>query len=368
MQFCREKCVTADAGLNVGSAAAEVPAEITAMIDAEGRKRFVIALVLAWALLVTPASLLGQTPARTSADANNQTVSAIAGITVPESKLRWGLRVWRNVELKVEERRCLGTEEAAKAYAVPLDVYRPNDAKRRPWVMMIHGGAWSMGTKNNLQTHAIAFAKAGFVVLSPDYRLAPEHLFPAQLVDCRALLSWCLMPTKETPTGGAKKPVQSATDLFGIEREKYGLWGYSAGAQLAALLAIEASRDAPAPAACIVGGIPADFDWVEPDSDILAHVFGGPPKTFPDVYLAASPRKQLHAKVCPLLIYHGTADFLVPPAVGRRFHQTAIDVGIDSTFVSLVNKEHMLTFLNAGMRDRSIRFLTNKLPPEQAAR
>lgn len=302
----------------------------------------------------------------------NTTAPAIRKITLPEPKLRWGLRVWRNAKLHVEEKNCSDTAETSTAetsteqYTVPLDVYRPSDDQPRGWVMMIHGGAWSMGTKNNLQTHAIAFAKAGYVVLAPDYRLAPKHLFPAQLVDCQVLLSWCLQP--EQPPIEDAAPVPSATELFGIQSEKYALWGYSAGAQLAALLAIEASKGKPAPAACIVGGIPADFEWVEPESDILAHVFGGTPKKIPEVYHAASPQKQLHAKVCPLLVYHGTADFLVPPAVGRRFHQTAIDTGIDSTFVSLTNKEHMLTFLNAGMRERSIRFLNDKLPPEQATR
>ncbi|MFO1063964.1 MAG: alpha/beta hydrolase, partial [Pirellulales bacterium] len=67
-----------------------------------------------------------------------------------------------------------------KGQKLRADVYRPDDDKLRPAVMMIHGGAWSSGDKWNLSDHARELAQAGYVAVSINYRLAPQWKFPAQ--------------------------------------------------------------------------------------------------------------------------------------------------------------------------------------------
>lgn len=92
-----------------------------------------------------------------------------------------------------------------------------------PAIMFFHGGGWVMGS---LETHdstarRIA-ALTGFPVLAVDYRLAPEHPYPAAINDCRAALEWLL------ESGEHGLTVSSITFM-----------GDSAGAQLAAVLTNE---------------------------------------------------------------------------------------------------------------------------------
>ena len=74
---------------------------------------------------------------------------------------------------------------------IPIRVYTPDVPSPAPGLVYFHGGGWVV---RNLDTHdvistAIAH-RAGAVVVSVDYRLAPEHKFPAAVVDCYAATLW----------------------------------------------------------------------------------------------------------------------------------------------------------------------------------
>ncbi|HRI71997.1 MAG TPA: alpha/beta hydrolase, partial [Polyangium sp.] len=60
-----------------------------------------------------------------------------------------------------------------------LDVYQPRDARRPPAVMYVHGGAFSTLSKDTHRVMALNFAARGYVVFNINYRLAPQHRFPA---------------------------------------------------------------------------------------------------------------------------------------------------------------------------------------------
>src|SRR5215472_9652610 len=74
---------------------------------------------------------------------------------------------------------------------IPIRVYTPNASAPRPAMVYFHGGGWVVC---DLDTHDVvcrAIARrAGAVVVSVDYRLAPEHKFPAAVVDCYAATAW----------------------------------------------------------------------------------------------------------------------------------------------------------------------------------
>ena len=98
----------------------------------------------------------------------------------------------------------------------------------------IHGGGYLFGSPEGSDPMNLHIAKElGVVVLSVDYRLAPEHPIPAPLDDCYAALGWLH---------------ENAADL-GIDRTRIGIGGESAGGGLAAALAIKA-RDAGEYAIC----------------------------------------------------------------------------------------------------------------------
>lgn len=110
-------------------------------------------------------------------------------------------------------------------------LYRPDDAPADTLVLFLHGGGWARGSvaTGDWGCRALA-AGTGFAVLSLAYRLAPEHPFPAAILDIRAAAAWCR-------TEGAG---------HGIGAERLFLTGTSAGGNLS-LTAALAMRDAGEP-------------------------------------------------------------------------------------------------------------------------
>jgi acetyl esterase len=121
-----------------------------------------------------------------------------------------------------------------------LDVWRPSgapSASRRyggpPWpiVFYVHGGGFSILSKDTHWGMALAFARRGFVVFNVSYRLAPRHPFPAAVEDvCRAF-DWAV---KNAPR-------------FGGDTSRLVLAGESAGANLATSLALALAYERPEP-------------------------------------------------------------------------------------------------------------------------
>ncbi|MFD7908094.1 alpha/beta hydrolase [Kitasatospora sp. NPDC059747] len=122
---------------------------------------------------------------------------------------------------------------------VPVRVYRPDTAGPTPTVLFIHGGGWILG---DLDTHDGVCRRLcrdlDAVVVSVDYRLAPEHPFPAAYDDCV----------------GVAREVAAGIDRFG--GGVLALAGDSAGANLAAAVAL-ALRDDGTPVAAQLLAYPA---------------------------------------------------------------------------------------------------------------
>ena len=116
---------------------------------------------------------------------------------------------------------------------VPVRLYRPAGAEETPGaILYMHGGDFVLGDLESSDTTAWSLAeRTGAVVASVDYRLAPEHPFPAAFEDCRAALHWLAENSGEA----------------GIDPARIAVAGDSAGGSLAAALALYA-RDAGGPA------------------------------------------------------------------------------------------------------------------------
>jgi acetyl esterase len=115
---------------------------------------------------------------------------------------------------------------------LPARIYRPANARPgAACVLYLHGGAFVKGSLDSGDAIAWGISdEIGAVVVSIDYRLAPEHPFPAALEDCYAAL----------------RHLASHQDELGINRERIGLWGDSAGGNLAAATCL-ATRDRKGP-------------------------------------------------------------------------------------------------------------------------
>ncbi|MFD5143749.1 alpha/beta hydrolase [Streptomyces sp. NPDC058401] len=124
---------------------------------------------------------------------------------------------------------------------VPVRIYRPAAPGPAPTVVFFHGGGWIVG---DLDTHDHVTRRLcrdlGAVVVAVHYRRLPEHAFPAAFDDCLAVARW---------TAGH-------VDRFGGRRDRLALAGDSAGAALAASVAL-AFRDAGEPLAAQFLAYPA---------------------------------------------------------------------------------------------------------------
>jgi acetyl esterase len=117
--------------------------------------------------------------------------------------------------------------------SIPVRIYRPSaDSKVRPVLVWFHGGGWVIGNLDSADFACRMLTNAsGCVVVSVDYRLAPEHKFPAAADDCFAATQWV---------------VEHAGEL-GVDASKVAVGGDSAGGNLAAVVA-QLAKEAGGPA------------------------------------------------------------------------------------------------------------------------
>jgi acetyl esterase len=121
--------------------------------------------------------------------------------------------------------------EDRDADGVPVRIYRPSPDPELPVVVYLHGGGWTIGSVEQFDPILRQVANTTeAIVVAPDYRLAPEHPFPAPLDDCWQAVQWT-----------AKNAAS-----FGGDPSRLALMGDSAGGNLSAVCALLA-RDAGAP-------------------------------------------------------------------------------------------------------------------------
>jgi acetyl esterase len=134
------------------------------------------------------------------------------------------------------------------AGGVPARMYRPSADPSLPVIVYFHGGGWTIGSVEQFDpvTRQVANA-AKAVVVSVDYRLAPEHPFPAPLDDSWRALTW----------------VAEHAATLGADGSRLAVMGDSAGANLAAVCALNA-RDEGGPALAmqvlVYPAVDADFE------------------------------------------------------------------------------------------------------------
>jgi acetyl esterase len=108
---------------------------------------------------------------------------------------------------------------------LPIRIYRPNEDQNASALIFYHGGGWVMGFVDiyDAALHRLA-NQSGSVIISVNYQKAPEHPFPIPFDDCYATLVWA-------KAHGAE---------LGIDINRIGVGGDSAGGNLAAAVAIKA--------------------------------------------------------------------------------------------------------------------------------
>lgn len=229
------------------------------------------------------------------------------------------------------------------------DIYTPAGAGPFPAVVMIHGGGWSRRTRADMQRYCEMAAARGYVVMNVSYRFAPGARFPAQLHDVQQAVLW----------------LRANAEQQKIRSDRIAAWGYSAGAHLAALLAMTGPGDrqfvdGTRVQALIAGGTPVDLRMY-PNGGLVNGLMGASLTKDPDIWRDASPMAVLTPDDPPTFLYHGTFDFTVNVKNARMMYSALNAAGIPSELYLVRGLEHITTFWIDAPAERSIDFLDRHL-------
>ena len=224
----------------------------------------------------------------------------------------------------------------AKGVSLKLDLYRPSakSSAPMPLVIWVHGGGWSKGSKANCP--AAWLATKGYAVASLDFRLLPEHPWPAQIEDPIAALRW----------------LRKESAKYGYDAERSAAMGGSSGGHVVALWGT-----LPLPAEDKVKAVvdlygPTDLLTMPPNvlsekrtrAELAkangALLLGGIVMDQPAKAKAVSALHQVSKDDVPFLILHGAADPGVPVDQSERLHAALKAAGVESTLKLLPGAGH----------------------------
>ncbi len=159
-----------------------------------------------------------------------------------------------------------------------LDVVVPEGAGPFPVLVYLHGGAWIWGSPATHRKLTFRLAEQGFLVMNVDYRLAPEHPFPAGFNDCIHAIHFA---AREASTWGG-------------DPGRLVVAGDSAGGNLAAATAIQLADASGAPTVRAVGLMYGVFDFSGFEHDAITQLLV-------DAYLGGEPELVKDPRVSPIV-------------------------------------------------------------------
>ena len=249
------------------------------------------------------------------------------------------------------------TRETGIVYAEPDgqslrgDLYLPDtpvaEGERRPAIVIIHGGAWLAGGRSQLAYYARNFARRGYVAFAIEYRRMPRHPFPACLYDCKAAVRW----------------LRIHADDYHIDSTKIAALGGSAGAHLAAFLAVTDASDglegtdnlghpSTIRAAVSLYGALDLTQFAERKGRTSGRLRDRYLKAFTarpghkggDTLEWASPISYIDRHAAPVMLIHGTRDMLVDHEQSERFHERMQEAGVDAPLILIPGRNHGFDF------------------------
>lgn len=178
-----------------------------------------------------------------------------------------------------------------------LDLYLPAEADRpMPLVVFFYGGRWERGDRADYRFVADALVRRGYAAAIPDYRLYPEVRFPAFVEDAATAVAW----------------LQAHEQRYGGWPGGVFLMGHSAGAHIAAMLALDPRylQGAGTDPSSLEGmiGLAGPYDFLPLEAQDLKDIFG-PPARYP----RSQPVNFVTPEAPPMLLLHGLADETVLP-------------------------------------------------------
>lgn len=239
-----------------------------------------------------------------------------------------------------------------------MTMYLPQDDGKslRPGMVLIHGGAWILGTRYQQAWYCREFAKHGYVVMTIDYRLMPKSAFPDCLHDCKAAVRWLRL-------NAAK---------YRVDPDCIVTFGASAGGHLAALLAtttpenelegeVNPGTSSEVKAAISLYGA-VDLVMYRDRPFVHKSLNGRTSHFFKDFTTrnmgemngtaleAASPMHYVGPSSKPIFFVHGKSDRLVHFEQSEHLYQRLQENGVPTQLVALENRGHGFDYIFWGQR------------------
>lgn len=225
-------------------------------------------------------------------------------------------------------------------HTLRYDFARPRGKGPFGLVLLIHGGAWSEGSRAHMDPELRMLVAEGFAAATVDYRLVSggKNRFPAAIEDLRC----------------AVRVLRARAHRLRIDPDRMVASGVSAGGHLAALLAtaqMGALFDGPCPEGegqrvrlrgAVALSAPLDLTQTpySVERGIIRGFLGASPARAPRLAALASPLSHLDPGDPPLLLLHGGRDEVVSVAQARRFWRKMRKLGLPGAYVEVPEGDH----------------------------
>ena len=233
--------------------------------------------------------------------------------------------------------------------AQKLDIYLPDEINGKlPVIVSIHGGAFMMGDKRDGQVKPMLEGiKRGYAVVSINYRMSGEALFPANINDVKAAVRW----------------IRANAGKYNFDPDRIAAWGGSAGGNLASLAGtsgdVKELEDLSIGNASYSSRVQAVIDWFGPTNFLKmdeqlretgngtpdhsnanspeSRVLGAKITEIPELAIKANPETYITPDDPPFFIEHGTKDGTVPTQQSTEFYEKLVKVtGEDKVAIKLL--------------------------------
>jgi len=235
-----------------------------------------------------------------------------------------------------------------------LDLYEPKEGDApRIGIVLIHGGGWRAGKKEDYNYYSQVFAHKGYVVANINYRLSNEAKFPAAIQDCKCAVRW----------------LRAHAEKYNVDPERIIVAGGSAGGHLSLLVGYASDvpelegRGGYSDVSSRVCGVVSIYGPTDLTTDfvrgnqfaamVVGAFIGAPIDRALGKYELASPIQHVDAADPPTLILHGTVDDVVPIVQSDRLSEKLEEVGVPFVYDRIAGWPHAMD-LSARVNDRFV--------------